>query len=102
MARPGATWLESAVIAATSCKRSLLNSGLASQACPTSGRRVWAKKKALSIALLLKKEVSILLCPHSIKTPFLTKRWGFVLLWRLITAVLCKKRVFEVLISRCI
>jgi len=36
MARPGATWLESAVIAAISYKRSLLNSGLASQ--------VWARE----------------------------------------------------------
>jgi len=48
----GATWLESAVIAAISCKRSLLNSGLASQARPPSlpdirqagGRRVWARE----------------------------------------------------------
>jgi len=68
----GATWLESAVIAAISCKRSLLNSGLASQACPPSlpdirqagGRRVWAKKKALSVALLLKKEVSRMIKNH--------------------------------------
>jgi hypothetical protein len=37
---------------------------------------------------------------NEIKIPFLIERWGFVLLWRLTAAVLCKKIVFEVLTSR--